>query len=76
MPVEINSFTASVLSNTVKLSWTTGQKSITTDLKLKKEKTLKDKEQNPEIKNQEFPWAKIGFVKEHGNSNSPKKYNF
>ena len=63
LPVELNSFTASLNQNEVDLKWIT--------------KTEVDNYGfNIERRINEGDWNSIGFVKGHGNSNSPKEYSF
>ena len=70
LPVELSSFTAIVLENSVKLNWRTETEvnnygfEILRGVYPAKSRTQNDK------------WEKIGFVEGNGNSNSPKDYTF
>jgi hypothetical protein len=63
LPVELTSFTASLVNNNVKLSWTTATETQNYGFDI-------------ERKSNNSNWEKIGFVEGHGNSNSPKEYSF
>jgi hypothetical protein len=63
MPVELTSFTADVLENGVKLFWETATELNNYGFQVER----------AEIAGQ---WEIIGFVEGHGNSYSPKKYQF
>ncbi len=65
LPVELISFTASVIDNSVILNWRTETETNNYGFQVerKKEKC-------------ESNWKNIGFVEGAGNSNSPKKYSF
>lgn len=66
LPVELNSFTASVIDGNVKLDWETK-----TEIK----NYGFDVERKIVSLNNSI-WEKIGFIKGSGNSNSPKQYSF
>ena len=68
LPVELSSFSAILLENSVKLVWRTETEVSNYGFEVER---LQD--YNIE-KLQE--WKKIGFVAGHGNSNSPKDYSF
>ena len=63
LPVELTSFTASTNAKTVVLKWNTATE-------------LNNFGFNIERKSENSTWAKIGFVKGSGNSNSPKEYSY
>ena len=75
LPVELTSFNASVLNNTVILNWQTAtevnnygfevERSVISNLPAGRQ---------AEVRN--LSWKKIGFVNGNGNSNSPKEYSF
>jgi hypothetical protein len=66
LPVELFSFSASLLDNSVKLSWRTETEVSNYGFEVQKS----------EVSRQESEWSAIGFVEGHGNSNSPKEYSF
>jgi hypothetical protein len=61
LPVEITSFTASVLNNHIHLRWSTATEVNNFGFEVEK-KIMK--------------WEKIGFVEGHGTTNAPKSYSF
>ncbi len=63
LPVELTTFSASVVDNKVELKWNTATE-------------VNNYGFNVERKLQNGSWMKIGFVKGNGNSNSPKQYSF
>ncbi len=63
VPVELISFSASIAKNSVKLNWETATE--VNNYGFEVERRVIDGE-----------WSKIGFVEGHGNSNSPKYYEF
>ena len=67
LPVELTSFTASVINNDVKLNWSTSTEVNNYGFEIERSQTSNLKSET---------WEKIGFVEGHGNSNSPKKYSF
>jgi uncharacterized protein (TIGR02145 family) len=64
LPVELISFTASVLDNNVKLNWTTATEVNTFSFEIEKKTTNNNS------------WEKIASVKASGNSTSPKQYSY
>ncbi len=66
LPVELNLFTASVNQNSVKLNWITATEVNNYGFEVEKS----------EAGGMNSEWKTIGFVKGHGNSNSPKEYSF
>lgn len=64
LPVELNSFTSTVINNTVKLNWTTATEVNSSSFDV--EKTTINKEN----------WISLSSIKASGNSNSPKNYSF
>ena len=67
LPVELTSFTASVLESKVILNWQTATEVNNYGFEI--ERQILNQVQNDN-------WEKIGFVAGHGNSNSPKDYSF
>lgn len=63
LPVELISFTSKLLNDKVQLNWITKTE-------------VNNYGFNVERRINEGDWDKIGFVEGHGNSNSPKNYNF
>jgi hypothetical protein len=63
LPVELSTFTASAIQNKVDLKWQT--KTEVDNYGFDIERRISTGE-----------WNKIGFVQGHGNSNSPKQYNY
>ncbi len=68
LPVELTSFSAAAIGSTVILNWQTAAEVNNFGFEI--EKTNAGKEKSP------YSWVKVGFVKGHGNSNSPKDYSF
>ena len=66
MPVELTSFTSTILNNKVKLSWQTATEVNNYGFEI----------QRLEVRSQNTEWNQIGFVNGYGNSNSPKEYSF
>ncbi len=68
LPVELSSFTASADLNNVNLSWKTATEVNNNGFEVQRE-----------VRGQKSgvsSWEKVGFVKGHGNSNSPKDYTY
>ena len=65
LPVELTSFTAKVVGNTIELNWITATEVNNYGFEVERylNMTLDG-------------WQRIGFVEGHGNSNSPKEYSF
>jgi hypothetical protein len=71
LPVELSLFTAKVLRNGgIKLDWRTETEVSNYGFEIERSEI----NPNSKIRNPQF--SKIGFVEGHGNSNSPKEYNF
>jgi len=71
VPVELSSFTAKVLRNDgVLLDWTTETEVNNYGFEIQRSQM----NPNSEIQNPQFQL--IGFIEGHGNSNSPKEYNY
>ncbi len=68
LPVELSSFSASIIGSAVKLSWRT--ETEVNNFGFDIERTVISNE----VRN--LSWEKIGFVEGYGNSNSPKDYSF
>ena len=63
LPVELTTFSASVVNNNVELSWETATEVNNYGFSVER------RQENGE-------WSEVGFVEGHGNSNSPKHYTF
>ncbi len=68
LPVELSSFSASIIGSAVKLNWRTETEINNYGFEIQKS-------QMSNVKS-ETEWEKIGFVEGYGNSNSPKDYSF
>ncbi|MBK6914190.1 MAG: T9SS type A sorting domain-containing protein [Ignavibacteriales bacterium] len=62
LPVELSSFNASIINNTIKLIWRT--ETEVNNFGFEVERKISD------------DWQKLGFVHGHGNSNSPSEYSY
>lgn len=71
LPVELISFTASVLENKVTLNWSTATELNNYSFEIERASL-----QNNGTMPIRMEWEKIGFINGHGNSNSPKEYSF
>ncbi|MBK6914627.1 MAG: T9SS type A sorting domain-containing protein [Ignavibacteriales bacterium] len=72
LPVELTSFTASVIGNSIRLNWQTATEVNNYGFEIERNTPL-----NPLSRGEvEGMWEKIGFVNGNGNSNSPKSYSF
>ena len=71
LPVELSSFSAIVLENSVKLNWRTETEVSNYGFEIERTAPL-----NPPQGGTSGEWNTIGFVIGHGNSNSPKDYSF
>jgi hypothetical protein len=65
VPVELSSFTATALNNSVELKWVTSSELNNSGFEIQR-KTLGDNSQ----------WTKIGFVQGSGSTNEPVTYSF
>ncbi len=75
LPVELTSFSASVVGNAVKLNWKTETEVNNYGFEVeRKVGSLQSTVSNPST--DETGYEKIGFVNGSGNSNSPKSYSF
>jgi len=63
LPVQLTSFNATLVGNTVHTSWTTETEVNSYGFDVERSSTEKD-------------WIKIGFVEGHGTSNTPSEYHF
>jgi photosystem II stability/assembly factor-like uncharacterized protein len=68
LPVEISSFSASVIDSSISLNWQTAIEVNNYGFEI--ERSVISKEER------NLSWEKIGFVNGNGNSNSPKSYSF
>ncbi len=66
LPVELSSFSASIIEQGVKLNWVTETEVGNYGFEV----------QRSVSENQSSAWKNIGFVEGFGNSNSPKEYSF
>ncbi len=66
LPVELSSFSASVIGSTVKLNWATATEVNNYGFEVER----------CALSAERLVWGKIGFVNGNGNSNSPKSYSF
>ena len=66
LPVELSSFSAVIISNTVHLNWETATEVNNYGFEVQKLQS--------ELSNAE--WESLGFIEGYGNSNSPKQYSF
>ena len=66
LPVELSSFSASFVGNTVKLNWRTESEVNNYGFEVERYALSAERQ----------AWEKIGFVNGNGNSNSPKSYTF
>ncbi len=74
LPVELSSFTASIVGNAVKLNWRTETEVNNYGFEVERNTPI-----NPLSRGEaegRGVWKKIGFVDGNGNSNSPKTYSF
>ena len=69
LPVELTSFTASLLNNKVKLNWSTATESQNFGWDIERASINSES-------NLMSVWEKVGFISGAGNSNSPKQYFF
>jgi hypothetical protein len=66
LPVELRSFSATVIGKDVKLSWNTATEINNYGFEIERSALSAERQS----------WEKIGFVNGNGNSNSPKDYSF
>jgi hypothetical protein len=66
LPVELSSFSASVVGNAVKLNWKTETEVNNYGFEIERYALSAERQ----------AWNKIGFINGNGNSNSPKSYSF
>jgi hypothetical protein len=72
-PVELTSFTANVIDNSVELNWQTATEVNNYGFEILRSA---QSDSYSEEQSDEESWETLGFVQGHGNSNSPKKYSF
>ena len=70
LPVELSSFSAIILNSGIKLNWVTETEVNNYGFEIHRS------QMNPDSEIQNSQFQLIGFVEGHGNSNSPKEYNF
>jgi len=78
LPVELKTFTASVVENEVELKWNTATEVNNYGFKIQRRSPSQTPSQVEVASEPPLwgDWGAIGFVKGHGNSNSPKQYSF
>ncbi|MDZ7764326.1 MAG: hypothetical protein U5K00_07845 [Melioribacteraceae bacterium] len=67
LPVELSSFDAELVENSVKLNWETATEVNNYGFYIQRQTNKVDDKKE---------WQNIGFVEGHGTTNSPKKYSF
>jgi Lamin Tail Domain/Secretion system C-terminal sorting domain len=70
LPVELTTFSASVLENTVNLNWETATEVNNYGFEIERKIVTQI------ASNLSNSWGKVGFIEGHGNSNSTKNYSF
>jgi len=65
LPVELTTFSASIVNNSVELKWQTATEVNNYGFYVERKSSFA-----------KAPWKELGFVNGHGNSNSPKEYSF
>ena len=65
LPVELTTFSASIVNNNVELKWQTATEVNNYGFYVERKSSFA-----------KAPWKELGFVNGHGNSNSPKEYSF
>ena len=73
LPVELTSLTATIKNSNVLLNWETATEVNNYGFEVERIDENSAKNQST---NQNPNWQKLGFVRGHGNSNSPKTYDF
>jgi hypothetical protein len=68
LPVELTSFTAKIIGNTIRLDWKTETEVNNYGFEIQR--------MNNTGQNNSSDWHNVGFVEGHGNTNSPKLYSF
>jgi hypothetical protein len=68
LPVELTTFSVSIIKHGVKLNWTTETEVNNDGFEIERNKLV--------TSSQKLEWEKIGFVEGHGNSNSIKNYEY
>ncbi|MFO7447716.1 MAG: T9SS type A sorting domain-containing protein [Ignavibacteriaceae bacterium] len=68
LPVELISFTGSLLNNEIILNWSTATEVNNYGFEVQRSKARDQRSENA--------WEKIGFINGHGNSSSEKNYSF
>lgn len=75
LQVELSSFSASVIESEVELHWETATEVNNYGFEIQRS-VIPIYSKHPITEVEKNNWVKVGFVKGHGNSNSPKKYFF
>ncbi|MGQ9799426.1 MAG: T9SS type A sorting domain-containing protein [Ignavibacterium sp.] len=68
LPVELSSFTVSLIENNISLSWTTVTETNNYGFEIQRQQSIKQSSVNK--------WEKIGFVPGFGTTTEPKHYSF
>ncbi len=76
LPVELTEFNAELKNEHVILKWETATEVNNYGFEIERSSTLLAMSVNVTGNHDESQWLKIGFVHGHGNSNSPKQYEF
>jgi len=76
LPVELTTFSAVSRNNIVKLKWLTATEVNNYGFEIQRNTYLLFPSREGKEQNDKGMWEKVGFVKGHGNSNSPKEYSF
>lgn len=76
LPVELSSFSASVVGNSVKLNWRTETEVNNYGFEVERKTSPISPPSEGGENEVRGGWTKIGFVNGNGNSNSPKSYSF
>lgn len=77
MPVELNTFSASVVENKVELKWNTATEVNNYGFYIQRYSLGSMSSSGSKVQNADSgEWSSIGFVKGSGNSNSPKQYSY
>ena len=77
LPVELTTFSASIANSNVELKWQTATEVNNYGFEIQRQYSDASTSLSMTvIPSGDEGWEKVGFVKGHGNSNSPKEYSF
>ena len=76
LPVELTTFTASIVDNNVELNWQTATEVNNYGFEIQRNTPLLFPSREGKEQSDRGVWKKVGFVNGHGNSNTPKEYSF